>query len=89
LVVDPFFQDYAAINGGRRPFTSPSPSMLWAYGRTITESYYQEVVVNKTIFQTWIENGVLRGDKSDACSDAILVYPQSMGTTAYRNSYIG
>jgi hypothetical protein len=72
---------------GRTPFVNPSPSLLWEHILAVCESRYQEAVTNKTIFQTWVASQVLRGDQSDTCSDAIVVYPQSVGETLYRNLY--
>jgi Amidase len=88
LVGNSFIQDYAAMNGGRTPFINPSPYTLWAYGRTVSPSRYQQAIANKTIFQNWVATQILRGNQSNTCSDAILVYPQSVGTTAYRNLYL-
>jgi Amidase len=87
LVRNSFFRDYAAMYDGRTPFVNPSPSLLWEHGLAVSESRYQEAVANKTIFQTWVASQVLRGDQSDTCSDAIVVYPQSVGETLYRNLY--
>jgi Asp-tRNA(Asn)/Glu-tRNA(Gln) amidotransferase A subunit family amidase len=87
LVRNSFFQDYAAMYGGRTPFVNPSPSVIWTHGLTISESRYQAALANKTIFQTWVASQLLRGNQSDTCSDAIIVYPQSVGSTVYRNLY--
>jgi Amidase len=86
-VRNPFFQDYAAIHGGRTPFVNPASTVLWSHGLTVSESRYQQAIANKTIFQTWISSQVLQGNQTDTCSSAIIVYPQSVGNTTYRNAY--
>lgn len=87
LVRNPFFEKYASTYEGRTPFVNPSPSVLWAHGLTVSQSRYDEAIANKTIFQTWIASQVLRGNQPDTCSDSIMIYPQSVGTTVYRNLF--
>jgi len=88
LVGNSFLKTYGEINGGRTPFVNPSPALLWSHAQTISESRYQEALANKTIFQSWVTGQVLQGGQPDTCSDAILVYPQSIGATVYRNEFI-
>ena len=46
-----------------------------------------DAVANKTVFMNWYRKEIL-GSNEETCSDAILVYPQSSGSTNYRNRYI-
>jgi Asp-tRNA(Asn)/Glu-tRNA(Gln) amidotransferase A subunit family amidase len=88
LLRNSFFQTYAMKNGGRVPFVNPAPVARWAYGLGLSNSQYQEALANKTIYQSWVASQVLRGNQSKTCSESILVYPQSVGATLYRNAYL-
>ncbi|KAK4076842.1 hypothetical protein Purlil1_12575 [Purpureocillium lilacinum] len=50
LVRDPFYKDYAAAHGGRRPFVDPVPLARWAWGDSQPESVLADAVHNKTLF---------------------------------------
>ncbi|THH16650.1 hypothetical protein EUX98_g9268 [Antrodiella citrinella] len=45
-----------------------------------------EALVNKTIFMNWFAENFVQTDP-DSCSESIFLYPQSSGTTNYRNQY--
>ena len=89
LVADPFIADYKAAKNGRAPFIDPAPLNRWAYGRSLANGTQQKIdaVTNKTVFMNWYRQEIL-GSNEETCSDAILVYPQSSGSTNYRNRYI-
>ena len=87
LLAEPFFADYAAVNGGRKPFVDPAPTARWAYGYSLPNGTYEEAIANKTLFMNWFADEVVPYN-SDSCSDAIFLYPQSSGGTTYRNRYI-
>ena len=86
LLAEPFFADYAAVNGGRKPFVDPVPLTRWAYGYSLPEGAYEEALANKSIFMNWFAEHVVPAN-TDSCSDNVLVYPQSSGTPNYRNTY--
>lgn len=86
LVRDPFYADYAARYDGRRPFVDPAPLIRWAFGDMYPPSALTDAVTNKTIFQNWIAENVLRPD-SATCSDKLLLYVGSDAGTVYRNVY--
>ncbi|KAI0919006.1 hypothetical protein AcW1_003502 [Taiwanofungus camphoratus] len=89
LVADPFMHDYAAANGGRKPFIDPVPLSRWTYGWSLPAGAYDEAIANKTIFMDWFASQVVKGGPPDTCSESILIYPQSSGRTTYRNAYKG
>ncbi|GBE81057.1 predicted protein [Sparassis crispa] len=89
LLADPFLADYAAANGGRKPFIDPAPLTRWEYGWSLPAEAHDEAVVNKTVFMSWFTNEVVKGGNSDTCSDSVFLYPQSSGATNYRNAYSG
>lgn len=49
----PFFDDYAAQTGGRRPFINPGPLVRWQWGQNHS-SEYDTAVQNKTMFKNWV-----------------------------------
>ncbi|KAH9834043.1 amidase signature enzyme [Rhodofomes roseus] len=89
LLAKPFMADYAAANGGRRPFIDPAPLTRWEYGLSLPEDAYTEGIANKTTFMDWFASEVVVGGDSTSCSESILLYPQSSGYTNYRNAYVG
>ncbi|KAJ6445283.1 hypothetical protein O9K51_00042 [Purpureocillium lavendulum] len=56
LVRDPFYKDYAAAHGGRRPFVDPVPLARWAWGDSQPESVLADAAHNKTLFMEWFNN---------------------------------
>ncbi|TFK85923.1 amidase signature enzyme [Polyporus arcularius HHB13444] len=87
LVADPFIADFGAANGGRMPFIDPSPLARWTYGRSLPPGQKEEALANKTVFMEWFSSSVVQPDATN-CSDSILIYPQSIGATNYRNRYV-
>ena len=89
LVRDPFYDQYAAVHDGRKPFVDPAPLVRWAFGDSYPDSALTDAVNNKTIYQQWFSTHVLLND-STTCSDSLLLY---VGSTAdeqvYRNQYNG
>jgi hypothetical protein len=87
LVRDPFFAQYAAAFSGRRPFVDPAPLSRWAYGDNLPEDALTEAIYNKTAFQNWINENVLRSD-SASCSDSLLLYVEpATREPLYRDAY--
>ncbi|CCL99226.1 uncharacterized protein FIBRA_01241 [Fibroporia radiculosa] len=89
LLAEPFFRDYAAATGGRKPFIDPAPLTRWDYGWSLPASAHNEAIVEKTTFMDWFQKEIVPGGVPDTCSDAIFLYPQSSGGTTYRNAYPG
>ncbi|KAH9944758.1 amidase signature enzyme [Amylocystis lapponica] len=87
LLATPFFADYSAQNGLRKPFIDPAPLARWAYGYAQPTGAYNEAIANKTAFMNWFAEQVVPADP-DTCSESIFLYPQSSGGTNYRNNYI-
>ena len=87
LVADPFIAAFSAAHGGQAPFVDPVPLARWAYGRGLPAGRKAEASANRTLFRDWVAREVLQADPT-TCSDAILLYPQSSGSTAYRNDYL-
>jgi len=88
LLADPFIADYAAANGGRKPFIDPAPLTRWNYGWSLPAEAYTEGIANKTTFMNWFADEVVPY-APDTCSESIFLYPQSAGYTNYRNAYSG
>lgn len=89
LVADPFIADYKAAHNGQSPFIDPAPMNRWAFGRAIpnpTERHAEDIT-NKTVFMNWFQNQVI-GSSNTTCSDSVYLYPQSDGSTLYRNLYL-
>lgn len=85
LVRDPFYADYAAAHDGRRPFVDPAPLIRWNYGDE-SSATVEEAVANMTLFMDWFNSKVLAPD-AETCSNSLLVYVGSNGSTTYRNEY--
>ncbi|KAJ5123845.1 Amidase [Penicillium bovifimosum] len=84
----PFYADYAAKHGGRRPFVNPGPLARWSWGqKNGGDAIYDEALKNKTIFKDWWEtDGYGKADEK-TCSEGIYLYPYTTGQTQYRNVY--
>ena len=87
LVRDPFYAAYGAANDGRLPFVDPVPLIRWGFGDSYPPSTLNEAITNKTIFMNWFENNVLIPTNDSTCSDKLLLYIGSDGSTDYRNQY--
>ncbi|KAJ4315919.1 hypothetical protein N0V84_008126 [Fusarium piperis] len=85
LVRDPFFRDYGAAHGGRRPHVNPAPLNRWAFGDNST-STIEEGIANKTRFMDWFNTRVLAHD-SKSCSNNLLVYVPRTPEPVYRDTY--
>ncbi|CAN9468423.1 unnamed protein product [Alternaria alternata] len=85
LVREPFYADYAAIHDGRLPFVNPVPLARWGWGDNQTYTV-EDAVANKTIFQTWT-NETFLAPSPETCSESLVMYVGSTGSTTYRNTY--
>ena len=88
LVRDPFYAAYGAANDGRLPFVDPVPLARWAFGDAYPATALTEAITNKTIFQDWFASNVLIPTNGSTCSDKLLLYVGSDGSTVYRNQYL-
>lgn len=50
LVTLPFYADFAAAHGGKRPFVNPVPLVRWAYGQSFPPEAEKQALANKTVF---------------------------------------
>jgi hypothetical protein len=86
LVRTPFYHDYGAKNGGRRPFVDPAPLIRWAFGDFFPAPTLDDEITKKTVFMSWWNTTVLIPDK-ETCSDSLVLYVGSTGEPNYRNQY--
>ncbi|KAF5017443.1 hypothetical protein F66182_10626, partial [Fusarium sp. NRRL 66182] len=76
----PFFSDYAAKHDGRTPYLNPSPAGRWQLGRDLGQAGFDIAWRNKTIFfDWWNSNTGFGATNNETCSEAIYVYPNSVG----------
>lgn len=87
LVRDPFYAAYGAVNDARLPFVDPVPLIRWGFGDANPPAALNDAITNKTIFMNWFESNVLVPTNGSTCSDKILLYVGSDGSTTYRNEY--
>lgn len=88
LVRDPFYKDYAALHGGRKPYINPSPLFRWTYSDTLSDEHMAQARKNMTVFGDWFNSNVVKQFNA-TCSDSILLYPGSFGASARRDTYTG
>ena len=88
LVRDPFYAAYGAVNDGRLPFVDPAPLIRWAFGDSFPTSALTDAINNKTLFMNWFAANILPPNPT-TCSDSLLLYTGSSGSTNYRNQYLG
>ncbi|KAK0632488.1 amidase signature domain-containing protein [Immersiella caudata] len=88
LVREPFYRDYAAAHGGRRPFVNPVPLARWGYGDTVPDSALDDAIRKKTVFLDWFNKEILppSADPSER-SSSLLLYVSSQGGQNPRNRY--
>lgn len=87
-VWNPFFADYADIFDGDEPHLDPPVKRNYEYGLNQTESDYQRILGEKTVFEEWVRTKLLVSDfQSNGCSNAILVNPIVTGAPTSRETY--
>jgi hypothetical protein len=87
LITLPFYADYAAAHGGRRPFIDPSPLIRWGWGQTnVSADATEQAIQNKTVFMDWWAEEVVKPSE-ESCSESILLYPGTLASPTYRNVY--
>ncbi|KAJ6004591.1 hypothetical protein N7540_012960 [Penicillium herquei] len=86
LVAAPLYKDYAAANGGRKPFIDPVPLSRWSWGLEYPESQLETEIKNKDTFTAWWNSTVQVFD-AETCSDSLILYVGTAATPTYRNAY--
>ncbi|KAL3476822.1 amidase signature domain-containing protein [Aspergillus californicus] len=86
LVGEPLYNDYAAANGGRRPFIDPVPLSRWDWGLEYPESQLTAEIEKKDIFTAWWNSTVQVFDE-ETCSDSLILYVGTAASPTYRNVY--
>ncbi|KAF6823874.1 hypothetical protein CPLU01_11183 [Colletotrichum plurivorum] len=88
LLAIPFYDDYAAKFNGRQPYVNPAPLMVWQWAEANgTDDAYAEALRNVSVFKSWYETEGYGRRDPDSCSEALYVYPWTLGTPAYRDVY--
>ncbi|RMY84179.1 hypothetical protein D0862_11483 [Hortaea werneckii] len=87
LLGRPLFADYEAAHQGRSPYINPGPLVRWQWGMPRNESY-DSAVHNMTVFRGWWETQGYGRNDTETCSEGIFVYPWSLGTPNYRDTYL-
>ncbi|KAK1977722.1 amidase signature domain-containing protein [Colletotrichum cereale] len=85
----PFFQDYAAKFDGRQPYVNPGPLARWQWGQAYaTDDVYDEALRNISTFKSWYETAGYGRHDAESCSEALYIYPWSVGRPSYRDTYL-
>ncbi|KAI7160092.1 amidase signature enzyme [Hortaea werneckii] len=87
LLGRPLFADYEAAHHGRSPYINPGPLARWQWGIPRNESY-DFAVHNMTVFRSWWETQGYGRNDMETCSEGIFVYPWSLGSPNYRDTYL-
>ncbi|EEY16547.1 glutamyl-tRNA(Gln) amidotransferase [Verticillium alfalfae VaMs.102] len=88
LVREPFYADYAAAHGGRRPFVNPVPLSRWGWGDSVPDSWHADALANKTLFMDWFNSEVVPASSDAAqCTESLVLYVGSTGSASPRNRY--
>lgn len=89
LLGKPFFEDYAAKNGGRRPYINPGPLVRWQWGQThATDEVYAEALRNISVFKEWYSTEGYGRRDPESCSESVYTYVFQDGWPEYRDEYL-
>lgn len=89
LLGKPFFDDYAASNGGRQPYINPGPLSRWTWGQTYaTDEIYAEALRNISTFKEWYETDGYGRHDPESCSESVYTYVFRTGDPVYRDEYL-
>ncbi|KAI6084503.1 amidase signature enzyme [Hypoxylon rubiginosum] len=89
LLGEPFFADYAAAHGGRKPFVNPGPLSRWTWGQThAPDDVYEQALRNITYFKSWWEADGFGRHDPESCSESLYIYAFATGAPAYRTDYL-
>ncbi|KAL4997092.1 amidase signature domain-containing protein [Aspergillus recurvatus] len=80
------YEDYAAANGGRRPFIDPVPLSRWNWGLSYPDEQLDIEINNKETFKAWWNSTVQVFDE-ETCADSLVLYVGTAATPTYRNVY--
>ncbi|KAL3431471.1 amidase signature domain-containing protein [Aspergillus tetrazonus] len=80
------YEDYAAANGGRRPFIDPVPLSRWNWGLGYADEQLEVEINNKETFKSWWNSTVQVFDE-ETCADNLVLYVGTAATPTYRNVY--
>ncbi|KAL2825458.1 amidase signature domain-containing protein [Aspergillus cavernicola] len=86
LVGAALYRDYAAANGGRKPFIDPVPLSRWNWGLEYPDSQLTTEIENKDIFTKWW-NSTVQVFNEETCSDSLILYVGTAASPTYRNVY--
>lgn len=86
LIAAPLYTDYAAANGGRKPFINPVPRSRWDWGLGYPESQLDTEIEHKNTFTSWWNTTAQVFDE-ETCSDSLILYIGTEATPTYRNIY--
>lgn len=86
LVRDGFYEDYAAVHDGRRPFVDPAPMARWAFADSWSKGQSDIENAKRGVFSTWFGSQVLARDEN-TCSESLFLYAASSPKVNYRNEY--
>ncbi|KAK7709562.1 hypothetical protein SLS64_003619 [Diaporthe eres] len=85
----PFFDDYAAANGGRRPYINPGPLVRWQWGQVhATDDVYAEALRNISVFKEWYSTEGYGRRDPESCSESVYTYLFQDGWPEYRDEYL-
>lgn len=88
LLGRPFFEDYAAMHGGRRPYVNPGPLARWIWGQAnATDEIYAQALRNISTFTEWYATDGYGRHDPEACSESLYTYVWQNGMPSYRDEY--
>lgn len=88
LLGKPFFEDFAARNGGRRPYVNPGPLGRWQWGQVnAPDEVYAEALRNISTFAEWYTTEGYGRRDPESCSESVYTYLFRSGEPSYRDEY--
>ncbi|TFY83359.1 hypothetical protein EWM64_g647 [Hericium alpestre] len=85
-VGQPFFNDFAAANGGRKPHINPGVLTRWNFAQSQGEGVFNQELINRETFENWTMKHFLT-ENNQSCSDSLYLYPQNAGQYVSREDY--
>ncbi|KKY39331.1 putative glutamyl-trna subunit a [Diaporthe ampelina] len=88
LLGRPFFEDFAANNGGRKPYVNPGPLARWQWGQVnAPDEVYAEALRNISTFTEWYTTEGYGRRDPESCSESVYAYVFRSGQPSYRDEY--
>lgn len=85
----PFFEDFAAKNGGRQPYINPGPLVRWQWGQVnAPDEVYAEALRNISTFKEWYTTEGYGRHDPESCSESVYTYVFGAGEPSYRDEYL-